>query len=359
MYEKFYIFSKEAFDNYSRDFKTDNHKVEIQCKERFQSNIMILLKPSAKIFSKRFFVHDIKVILNFNYFSYKEILDDVLPLEARIGAFEIVGDIIHLNLTKPQFEYKKIIGTVLHKKYKKTVVTKTEKINNIHRNYELEVLAGNKENLKTIIFENNAKICIDLKHVYWSSRLQNERKNLFEEIVKSKVNMNSKEIIVCDLFCGAGPHILPLLKFNAQNFKIKNKKEGNFTFKAIANDINPHAISCLKESIKINKLNLEDITMFNDDTNNVLEIIRKIPVTHYIFNLPEWSLYFTNLLLLQKNSHPYVIHCYFFCQNHIQPEAMVAEKLGLISFKHIIKPVRDVSPSKKVFKLTIYYNSNI
>lgn len=312
---------------------------EIENRERFEATKVILLNKTAKIFSKRFYVHDIKLKLNYKYFSYKELLKDIANIQ--MGAFEIIGDVIHVNLTEDLLPHKELIGQVLNIKLNKTVVNKTSKIDNVHRNYELEILAGKKEDLKTVVIENNVKIVVDLENVYWCSRLQGERKKLLDEIVAQSKTLEESTTI-CDLFCGVGPHILYFLN--------ENKKENKY--KVIANDINKDAIKCLEESIKLNKMDRNDIDITCSDAKEIIERLRNTKVDHYIFNLPEYSMDFLQLLLSGTNKYSYTAHCYFFCQNTQNVKEFVESKIS--QKLNELKKVRDVSPSKSVYKLTIH-----
>ncbi|KAL0265658.1 UNVERIFIED_CONTAM: hypothetical protein PYX00_011372 [Menopon gallinae] len=56
----------------------------------------------------------VKLVLKYEYFTYKEILSEMLPARARTPAsFQVVGKILHLNLKDEQLEFRKVIGAVL------------------------------------------------------------------------------------------------------------------------------------------------------------------------------------------------------------------------------------------------------
>lgn len=106
-----------------------------------------------------------------------EVLARLLPEEITKknlipSSYETVGHIAHLNLMPIHDKYKKIIGQVLLDKNPniKTVVNKSEKLENVYRNPTLELLAGRHD----FITEQNEGKCIfklDFAKVYWNSRL--------------------------------------------------------------------------------------------------------------------------------------------------------------------------------------------
>ena len=310
-----------------KNYKTFKINTEIDVKD---GNKIILV--TNQMLSKRFFIFKVEIDLLFDYFSYIEILSHFVPSECMIGAYETVGDIIHLNLTEKQTKYKEIIGFVLFKKTGKTVINKIGNIDNVYRNYNCEVLEKKDGfvDLKTIVVECNVKMVVDLENVYWSGRLQNERKMLYETILNS-----SQPKSVCDLFCGVGPHVLPLLKAGYEIF---------------ANDLNANAIECLKESLKLNKLHCKNI--YNMDADLFINHIRNIEIGHFIFNLPEYSLIYLKLFLERYEYNGCMIHCYFFVKEHENLTELVERVSGIkITENILIKFVRDVSPSKKVYKM--------
>ncbi|KAL6120957.1 hypothetical protein NUSPORA_02216 [Nucleospora cyclopteri] len=322
----------------------ENFNVEIAGEANSSCKRVILLQKKGMMFSKRYKVHNVKINLNFNYFTHTELLSEILPKDAELAAFETVGDIIHLNLSEKQLPYKKEIGEILYKKTKKTVVNKVGKIDNEFRNYNLEILApiksqeeSNTGHLNTIHSENGIKIFIDLKNVYWSSRLQEERRKLINKIQTGT--------IICDPFCGSGPIVLPLLKKNCNVF---------------ANDLNSRAIDCLKKSIKINKLVNKKYQISCEDASIFMKKIadQNIPVDHFIFNLPEFSIDYIQCLKLFKNN--FLLHCYFFVrfpsQNYDEIKVVTKylnSKLNINVPQKCIYFVRDVSPTKSVYKLEI------
>ncbi|KAF7678790.1 tRNA (guanine(37)-N1)-methyltransferase [Astathelohania contejeani] len=273
--------------------------------------------------------------LNWNYFTYKEILSRLIPVDVPCS-FETIGGILHLNLNDSQMEYKKIIGEVLLKKIPNVdvVITKVGTINNTFRFFECEVLAGTGS-LEVIHKEVGLLYFINYEKVYWNSRLQNER----SELVKL---LRAGERVV-DIFCGAGAFSIPALAKGCEVW---------------CNDLNPEAIICLKKSLSLNKLEEKNIFIYNLDAKHFMEEIvkdykwNKNKYTHYILNLPEYSLDY--LKYLKDMSLDGMVHCYFFCKNSEDVEEYVYQKIG--SRIGYVRVVRAVSPSKKMYKLNLSIN---
>lgn len=290
----------------------------------------------------------LKIKLEDEYFSSKELLKMLLPNNIQIpNSYQIIGNIIHVNLNNEQLNYKLIIGEVLlNIKNIKIVVTKINSINNEFRYPNLEIIANkNKEkSLKTIHIENGIKYFIDYEKVYWNSKLQEERRKILENIKENSV--------LIDPFCGVGPIVIPSLKKNCKVF---------------CNDLNSIAIDCLLKNIKLNKLNTNNIEIYNECAkeflknlpilinNNLINnkmIINKID---YIFiNLPELSLDFLKYLKNEEIYKNSLIFCFFFCKKDINVFNFIKSKNIIINNNIIIEELRNISPSKLMYILKGY-----
>lgn len=78
------------------------------------------------------------------------------------SSFETIGHIAHLNLFPEHAPYKKLIGQVLLDKNPtiKTVVNKSEKLENVYRNPTLELLAG-RPDFECELKEGNCEFKLD------------------------------------------------------------------------------------------------------------------------------------------------------------------------------------------------------
>lgn len=270
-------------------------------------------------------LYTVEIKLNYKFFTHTELIKKLTNNKIEFSAYEVIGDIIHLNLTDKQQEYKQIIADVLFLKTGKTIINKTGKIEDVFRFYHSEVLAG-PQKLTTIHRENDVNFYLDLGSVYWCSRLQSERIRILKMIKKGDV--------VCDPFCGVGPHIVPAIKKGAR---------------ALANDLNPSAIECLNKTLKINKLHCECIQ--NTDAGVFLKSLTSYKVDHVIFNLPEYSLDF--IKYLEEFQLDFWLHVFFFCKDDVECVGIIYEKTKYIVKEEWLRKVRKVSPSKWVYKLEV------
>lgn len=185
-----------------------------------------------------------KVRLTFGYdnMNTAQILRTIFPeFEEIIYKFETIGHIAHLNFCEKFENEKKLIAEIILDKNKsiRTVINKKNMLNNIHRTFEIEHLAG-EENYVTMLKEKDVKVKLNYQLVYWNSKLSQERSRIYH-IVKN----NS---IVLDMFGGVGIFSLLLSRKRCVCF---------------SNDINEHAYHYMNENIKLNKK--KNIFIFNTD----------------------------------------------------------------------------------------------
>ncbi|KAI9025677.1 guanine(37)-N1-methyltransferase [Hyaloraphidium curvatum] len=174
------------------------------------------------------------VTVDYDYWLPEQILASILPADVTVPAsFEQVGHIAHFNLRDEHEPYKHIIGQVILSKHNsiRSVVNKSNTINDTYRTFQMEVLAGD-DDMVAELRESNCTFRFDFSKVYWNSRLQGEH----ERIVK----LFKPGEYVCDVFAGVGPFALPAAKTN-----------GCVVF---ANDLNPHSFEYLGHNIRANKL---------------------------------------------------------------------------------------------------------
>lgn len=306
--------------------KVDKGKVGDEIMENKAEFVMVLMKEAYVIQSED--VKDlylVEIALNLRFYSHSELIKMLTPINLKFSAYEIIGDIVHLNLTDLQQQYKQTIADIIYFKTGKTVINKTGKIEDTYRFYKSEVLAGPNK-LTTIHKENDVKIFLDLGKVYWCSRLQTERIRILKMIKKDEV--------VCDPFCGVGPHVIPALKKGA---------------KILCNDLNPAAIECLKKSLELNKLECDCVE--NIDAGEFLHKHNENLIDHVILNLPEHSLEYIHFM--EQYEGNFCLHVFFFCKASMNVIAYIESVTGYKARKEWLREVRKVSPSKSVYKLEV------
>ncbi|KAI0125885.1 Met-10+ like-protein-domain-containing protein [Xylariales sp. AK1849] len=185
--------------------------------------------------------------LDYDYFSFLDVLSSVLPLELHTEiptGFNAAGHVAHLNLREPYWPYKSVIGEVLVDK-NASIRTVINKIDNVgtgseFRTFAYEVLAG-PDDMDVEVRENNCTFHFDYSKVYWNSKLENEHTRLIDLFQPGEV--------VCDVMAGIGPFAVPA------------GKKGVFVW---ASDKNPESYKYLTEAIQRNRV-LQYVRPFNED----------------------------------------------------------------------------------------------
>ncbi|GAA5890960.1 hypothetical protein JCM6882_008867 [Rhodosporidiobolus microsporus] len=183
--------------------------------------------------------------VDYDYWTSDQILQAILPeelLDESPTAFTQVGHIAHLNLRDQYLPHRHLIGQVILDKNKslRTVVNKLDSIDNVYRNFQMEVLAGDDE-FEVEMSEHDCRFRFDFSKVYWNSRLQTEHARL--------VSTFKPEEVIVDGFAGVGP------------FAIPSGKKG---CGVLASDLNPASAEALKGNAELNRVE-KTVRAFNED----------------------------------------------------------------------------------------------
>lgn len=299
-----------------------------------------------------------ELTLNYENFSIEDVFRSVLPVEESEGtsSYTKIGHIVHINLREHLIPYKKLIGDVLLEKVHncRTVVNKTNMIDNTYRNFQMEILAG-EDDMMTTVKENGCSFTFDFSKVYWNSRLSTEH----ERIVK----MLKKNDVLFDVFAGVGP------------FSVPAAKKGCIVF---ANDLNPESFKYLNENCTKNKAKLETFNM--DGRKFIQEIVKNnLPLyfkdnsrnIYIVMNLPALATEFLNafIALLDEQqldsmeTEPIIyVYCFTKGENYMQlARDLINKSFGFDVNNNIIEifRVRTVSSLKEMMRVSIRLNRNI
>jgi tRNA (guanine37-N1)-methyltransferase len=227
----------------------------------------------------------------------------------------------------------------------KTVVNKTNTIDETFRFFKMEVLAG-EDNMQATVKQDGCIFEFDFSKVYWNSRLQTEHKRLVDSF--------SKTDIICDMFAGVGPFAIPAAR------------RGCFVH---ANDLNPNSYEALVKNAKLNKVG-KQIMAYNMDGREFINKMvtclefgsstKKPLFNHVVMNLPASAIQFLDvfkgLFADYKNrfadSHLVLpmIHCYCFSKSDIPEQDAQVQAEGVLGTKMDnecrVHFVRDVAPKK-------------
>ncbi|XP_013398950.1 tRNA (guanine(37)-N1)-methyltransferase [Lingula anatina] len=291
--------------------------------------------------------------MEYENWNGEDIFKAVLPIESEgFSSYTVIGHIAHLNLKDALLDYKHLIGQVLIDKFKtiKTVVNKTNTIDNTFRNFQMEVIAG-EDNFITTAKENGCQYKMDFSKVYWNSRLGTEH----ERIVKL-LKPGDK---LYDVFAGIGPFAVPA---------------GKKKCTVLANDLNPESHKWLQENLKLNKVGGQ-VQTYNLDGREFIRTVAKADLVswyredkyplqsvHFVMNLPAMALEFLDSFKGLLSGHPTILHensvlpmvyCYCFsnASDHLED---IRERVATYLSKEVaqkvqIRFVRNVAPKKDMY----------
>lgn len=209
-------------------------------------------------------------------------------------SFDIIGDIVILEIPEELYDQKEIIGkAALNFTKRKSIFMKKGAIEGIVRTRKLEHLAGN-DSSETIHKEHGIRLSLDMDNVYFSPRLATERNRIVNQVKDGE--------IILDMFAGIGP--FPILIAKWTNTEI------------YAVDINEKAIEYMEKNIGLNKLK-GTIHPINEDINKIAIDFKEknIEFNRIIMNLPGSAYEYLDLAisLLKKNG---ILHYYEFNDNY-------------------------------------------
>jgi tRNA (guanine37-N1)-methyltransferase len=290
--KKYEVIEREEYLYFPLSTQLNINKLRLKVKEQIPFEIIFI---------------EGKKNLNYKSQSLEEELENKLPnelLEILPQSYDTIGDIVvveldQYNSIKYPKEAKKTIANAIIKVNKnvKSVYEKQSKIKGTYRLRKLKYLAG-IEKTQTIHKENHCLFKVDLEKVFFSPRLNHERKRI------SLRNIKKSELII-DLFAGIGAFSITIAK--------------NHDVKIYAFDINPYANKLLKKNIKLNNLKGK-IIPFKMNVKNLLNSKNKISDTlknkadRVIMNLPEKSLDYIDVVCHISKKTGCFLHNYQFCE---------------------------------------------
>eukprot|EP01122_Echinamoeba_exundans_P008561 TRINITY_DN285_c0_g2_i4.p1 TRINITY_DN285_c0_g2~~TRINITY_DN285_c0_g2_i4.p1 ORF type:complete len:460 (-),score=49.32 TRINITY_DN285_c0_g2_i4:42-1421(-) len=264
--------------------------------------------------------------VTFDSLTQEAILRRLLPDVGEITTrFEQVGHIAHVNLQPHLLPHKYVIGAVLLEKNAalgvRTVVNKTNFIENQFRVLPMEIIAGPDETMVELE-ENGSKFRFDFREVFWNSRLLNEHRRI--------VLMCSPGDVVWDMCAGVGPFAVPLARRGCT---------------VHANDLNPACFNYLNQNADLNlgkrkRPNLKTYNMDGRDfIRRLVHDMEALPnpelhrrAHHVLINLPASAPEFLDVFvgLFAPDWELPRVHCYCFAQGEENSEAVRAAALAKI-----------------------------
>ena len=179
---------------------------------------------------------------------------ELLPLVPR--SFSITGRTCILELDPTLDPFRDAIAKALYRLHPavETIYAKASGREGAFRTRELELVNGPDDPTTTHV-ENGYTFHLDIKEVFFDPRLGNEHGRVVEAIRSSQ---GPGGHVVLDLFCGAGPFIVPL-----------SRVPGIVTW---AVDMNLVAIDLAKDNVKRNKGDMDSLHVFCMDAMHFLNV---------------------------------------------------------------------------------------
>jgi tRNA (guanine37-N1)-methyltransferase len=256
------------------------------------------------------------------------------------SAFDIIGEIAIIRIPDELYDKKEIIGNAIlnNIKHIRSVYMQNSPVKDLYRIRELECIAG-VDNPITIYKEHGCKFKLNVKSVYFSPRLSNERKRLTDLV-------NNNEIII-NMFAGVGTFSIIIAKYKA--------------CKVYSIDINDEAYKYTVENVKINKVSDRVIPLLG----NARDVIRANLINvadRVLMPLPEYAKEYISDAILALKDHG-IIHYFTHIHADNKLDAINRSKDEMIyimqDYKYSVinaKVVRAVGPRlyQLVLDLEVY-----
>jgi tRNA (guanine37-N1)-methyltransferase len=224
-------------------------------------------------------------------------LKDGLPrelLDKIPQAFDIIGDIVVIDIPPQLKAYQSLIGEAILKTQKNvtTVLAKAGDISGIFRVRDYECIAGENKT-KTIHKEFGCQYHVDIAKAYFSPRLSHEHERVAALVQDDET--------VVDLFAGVGPFSVLIGKRNPMA-------------KVYAVDLNPDAVELLYLNARVNKVE-NNVFPILADAREIAATKLKGSADRVIMNLPETSIDFVDAACNAIKPHGGVAHFYGFVRS--------------------------------------------
>ena len=281
------LLSVEGIESTLEFMRDESHLIiPLSISEKETEKLLSNLFPGAEI-EIGFFMFTKKDVRLKNLFEAASIhipqnLHEFIP-----KAYDLIGDIVIVDIAEEVLEYKQQIGEALFGLFPSlsSVYRKASAVSGQLRIRNLELLAGEKK-CEVVHHEHGVTIYVDVCKTYFSPRLGFEHKRIADLVKENET--------VIDLFTGVGPFPLHI----AHNQKAK----------VYAIDINQKAVQCLNESLRSNKLK-GSIIPLHGDCRDLASTLPK--ADRIIMNLPSTSLDFIDVVV-QVIKTGGILHFYNF-----------------------------------------------
>jgi tRNA (guanine37-N1)-methyltransferase len=260
-------------------------------------------------------------------------LQDKLPpdlLDKVPQAFDIIGDIVVIDIPPQLKPYQNTIGEAILQTQKNviTVLAKASDISGIYRVRDYTFIAG-EHKTKTIHKEFGCQYHVDIAKAYFSPRLSHEHERVAALVKDGET--------VVDLFAGVGPFSVLIGKRNPK-------------VKVYAVDLNPDAVKLLTVNVRVNRVENRVFPILAD-AREIAATKLKTTADRVIMNLPETAIDFVDVACDAIKTLGGIVHFYGFVrspetvENLKQHFSELVEKNGrkVEAFLYV-KSIRETAP---------------
>jgi tRNA (guanine37-N1)-methyltransferase len=228
-------------------------------------------------------------------------LQNKLPpdlLDSVPQAFDIIGDIVVIDIPPKLKDYQNIVGEAILETQKnvKTVLAKAGDISGIFRVRDYTFIAG-EHRTNTVHREFGCQYYVDIAKAYFSPRLSHEHERVAALVEAGEV--------VADLFVGVGPFSVLIGKMCPEA-------------KVYAVDLNPEAVELLKMNVRVNRVDSR-VFPICADAREIAKTELKGVADRVIMNLPETAIDFVDAACNVIKPEGGVVHFYGFVR---QPDTI-------------------------------------
>jgi len=209
-------------------------------------------------------------------------------------AFDIIGDIVVIDIPPQLKAYQSLIGEAILQTQKNvtTVLAKAGDISGIFRVRDYDYISGENKT-KTIHKEFGCQYHVDIAKAYFSPRLSHEHERVATLVQEGET--------VVDLFAGVGPFSVLIGKRNP-------------TVKVYAVDLNPDAVELLYVNVRVNRVE-KNVSPILADAREIATTKLKASADRVIMNLPETAIDFVDAACNAIKPQGGVAHFYGFVRS--------------------------------------------
>ena len=268
--------------------------------------------------------------------TFKDYLRGRIPeeiLKSMPSSYDIIGDIAIIQLPEEALRYGNAIAEAIMRVAKN--VNSVYAAGPVEGEYRVRKLThlGGEQRTETVHKEYGVLIRVDVGKTYYNPSLSEEHRR-----VASLVGEGED---VADLFCGVGPFTLHIV--TARRARV------------FAVDINPHAITCLIESLELNSRKIKGKAVpVMGDVRDFLAVVAPASFDRVIMNLPHAAVSFIGEVLSKVKPAGY-LHVYTVARSAGEArEAVMNAVPG--NFKATIlnaTRVLDYAPRKFIYRVDV------